>query len=206
MDLQKLILSSLWDSGLAEIAKSLWQDNSKAKDTLNTTLGFVFKWLEKNASTPKWANDIAKAAEKHENSFLTNIGENISKWDVDLFDWEKILWHIFWDKTEVVESTIANNTWVSKNKISNLLKTVAPMVLSSITTEKQSDWTFNINKLSETLTWSSESATSQSTIAVDIVNAVISWEIKNIDDIKNIAIRSSWGILKTILQKLFGRK
>jgi len=204
MDLQKLITSWLWDWGLAEIAKKLWQDTPQAKDTLNTTLGFIFKGLSNNASTAKWANDIAKASEDHKKDILSNITKTLSKWDIDLGDWAKILWHIFGNKTKAVESTIASNSWVPKDKISELLKTIAPIVLDSISTKKKSDGSFDIGQLSDTLTWSVASANQESSLTTDIINAVLGWEIKGISDLKNVAIKSSWGILKKILSKIFG--
>ncbi len=197
MNLQKMIMSGLTDGGISQISTMLGQDTKKGTDTLNTALWFIFEGLGNNATTTKGAEAIAKAAETHDNTIIPKLQESLADGKIDLKDWAKILGHIFGNKTPVVETTIADNAGVSSNKIGNLLKTLAPIVLSAIVPNKQSDGSFDFTDLAQTLLWSSKSANSNSSLAMDAMTSILGSS-------SNTITKSGGGILGKLLEKLFG--
>lgn len=194
MDLHNLIFSSLGDSGLGELSNLLTQENTKTKDAVSTSLGFMFGGLGKNISSNEGAKSLAKAAEEHNPALLENLTEELSQKTINTDDGAKILKHIFAEKTPTIENTISKNLDVSQDKVWTLMKTLAPVVLSAIKPTKTSEGSLDIASLANILLWSKNSATKNSSLANDIFSTVLSGEA--------ISDGNMFGFLKRIFAKL----
>jgi len=176
MNLQKTLISSLGNDWLGKIANMLGQNKAQSNNTLNTALGFIFGWLWKNATTTEGAKNIISAAEEHDTKLLPDMIKGLADGKIDLKDGAKILKHIFGDKTPAIEKTIADNANIPTNKVWNLLKTLAPLILTSIPSNKTPDNPFDIGTLSKMLLWSGKSANNNSSLAMSVIKSLLNNE------------------------------
>jgi len=137
--------------------------------------------LWKNITNTKGAEALANAAKKHKTELLPDITKDLFTWSIDLKDSTKILWHIFGDKSSTIETTIAKNANISTSKVGGLLKILAPIILTALTTDKKTDWSLDMAWLAKTLLTSGKSANNNSSLLADI------------------SIKNGWSILNNIL-------
>ena len=117
MDLNGMLTDMLKDKAINAIADKTGLDSDSAKSMTAKALPLLLSALKKNSEDPEKWESLEKAVSWNDGSILNNL------WDVDLKDWSKILWHIFWDKKADVEKEIWN---------SNILSALAPMVMGAL--------------------------------------------------------------------------
>jgi hypothetical protein len=103
---------------------------------VSTALSALTGALANNAAKPKGANALDQAlAEDHDGSILGKIGDFLG--DVSSGPGAGILSHVLGRKQSAVEVAIGQETGLPKEKVSNLLVTVAPLLMGALGKQKQ---------------------------------------------------------------------
>lgn len=104
---------------------------SAAASLMPIAMAVLMNGLKKNASTPKGAEDLASALNRHDGSALKDIGR-IGNDDM-MADGRKILGHVFGPKQGQLETALAKSGGgLDAKQVSALLAMAAPLVLASL--------------------------------------------------------------------------
>jgi hypothetical protein len=91
--------------------------------------------MNRNAKTQEGARSLARALEQHQDDEVDDLSKYIRH--ADAHDGEKILRHVFSDKSERVESKIAKQTGLDMSQVMGILAQFAPLVLGLLGKEKK---------------------------------------------------------------------
>lgn len=125
MDLSSMMTDLLKDQAMEAISKKTGLDLDTSKGLAAKALPMLLWALKNNANNPEKQAGLEKAVEKNDGSILDNLD------NIDLEDWKKILWHVFWDKKEEVEKEVWN---------SSILAALAPMVMWALWKANSGTW------------------------------------------------------------------
>ena len=128
------ILDSLGGSQLIDgITKQTGVSAEQTSSVLSMALPLLMGAMQKNSETEQGASSLLSAlqSDKHNGSLLGSIGSLLGGSNTDLTsDGAGILGHLLGDKTVSIESAISAKTGVSSSSVSQILKMVAPFLMS----------------------------------------------------------------------------
>lgn len=103
---------------------------------MTTALSVLTGALAKNSTKPTGANALDQALEKdHDGSILDKVGDFLG--NVSAGPGAGILGHVLGGKQSAVEAAIGQETGLPKSKVSDLLVTVAPLLMGALGKQKQ---------------------------------------------------------------------
>lgn len=141
MDILELLNGSLFDNkALKQLGKDNDASSTQVESLLTSSLPILLQGLAQNSSTKKGAESLSKALEQHSDD---NTGSTVADYlkNVDLSDGKKILTKILGDdKTSIVKG-LAGQTKLKTSQVTNLLATVAPLLLNLLFNKKESTGT-----------------------------------------------------------------
>ena len=137
------MLDQLTKSGMLEmIAGQVGIDPKQATSLASGALPAIMAGLAKNAQKPEGAASLSKALDDHAADFDDpNYADNVQNMGGD-----KILGHVFGDKTPAVEAQVAKSSGVSAEQGAGAMNMLAPMVMGFLGKEKAGG-NFDMNSL-----------------------------------------------------------
>jgi len=135
MDLSKLAGSLLSSDSIKGLSSLTGASNNDIKNVLSSALPSLLSGATEQAKNENTAESFANALAQHAKDDTSDLGSFFGK--VDLADGAKIVSHLLGSNKEETVSRAANASGVSKEKTSNILSAVGPMLLSLL--GKQAD-------------------------------------------------------------------
>ncbi|MBR6642499.1 MAG: DUF937 domain-containing protein [Lachnospiraceae bacterium] len=135
MDLSKLAGSLLSSDSIKGLSSLTGASNSDIKNVLSNALPSLLSGATEQAKNENTAESFANALAQHAKDDTSDLGSFFGK--VDLADGAKIVSHLLGSNKEETVSRAAKASGVSKEKTSNILSAVGPMLLSLL--GKQAD-------------------------------------------------------------------
>ena len=126
----------LTNGGLSAIGKRLKVKQGDIAKVLSDGIPSMLSGMKDNVSTEEGAASLAQALEDHSKDDFSDIKNFLAS--ADLKDGKKILGHIFGDSQNETVENISKASGVSKAKTSSILSIVAPLLLSSLGNQQQS--------------------------------------------------------------------
>jgi len=114
-------------SGIDKMASMLGVDASQVQGAVGASLPALLEGLKRNASTPEGADALHKALAKDHDGGLLDADDLVGS--LDVMDGQKILGHLFGDKTDAVTSQLAGASGGNAGLFSKLLPMLAPLVM-----------------------------------------------------------------------------
>ena len=171
MDITSILTENLRGKAIEAISKKAGTTNSESKKMLAKALPIILWKLRDNSKDPIKSKSLEKAVKENDWGVIDNL-ENI-----DLKDWAKILWHIFWDKKDSVQKEI----W---NKESS--EAIASLVMGLLWKANSESWKSASDLLSDSsIIWK---------LAISFLDKDWDWEIK--DDIFTMIISFLKSLIK----------
>ena len=152
MDVTSLLFNSLGDQGISELSKKVGVDNKSVQSTLEGIVPSLLGAMSKNTSSKEGAQGFMKAIDRdHDGSILDNLGDFLGD-SKKQEDGNGILKHVLGDNRNQVEESLAMKTGMSSNKVSELMKIAAPIVMGIIGKQRKTQSTgFDENGLTSLL-------------------------------------------------------
>ena len=135
MDLSKLAGSLLSSDSIKGLSSLTGASNSDIKNVLSNALPSLLSGATEQAKNENTAESFANALAQHAKDDTSDLGSFFGK--VNLADGAKIVSHLLGSNKEETVSRAAKASGVSKEKTSNILSAVGPMLLSLL--GKQAD-------------------------------------------------------------------
>ncbi|MDT0559536.1 DUF937 domain-containing protein [Ichthyenterobacterium sp. W332] len=126
-----LLNSDIGKTIISGVAGSTGQDENKTGGLLTMALPVLMKAMERNASTPKGAEGLMGALNKHDGSILDNLGDLFGGGvnDEVVNDGGKILGHVLGNKQQGVEKVLSEKSGIDAGSVGNILKVAAPILM-----------------------------------------------------------------------------
>ena len=129
MDLLQLLLGTLTSkSSVKSVSKKTGVSSGLVTKLLIAAVPLLIKYMTQNASKKEGALSLLGALGQHKDT--TETSQQIANADTE--DGAKIISKILGNDEKQVVSSLAKETGVTKNQASNILSTIAPSVLSSL--------------------------------------------------------------------------
>jgi len=125
------------DDVLKQLGKSVGAKPTKVQKATMLSIPTLMEALNRNTNNKQGAKALAKALDQHDNEDVDDVGSFLK--NVDTEDGQKILSHIFGEKSDQVQKGIAKQSGVSKGKIGNLLIMLAPLLIAYLGRKKKED-------------------------------------------------------------------
>lgn len=135
MDLNSIISTALSSDAVKNIAKKSGATAKETSSVLSAALPMLLNGMKQQASDE--TTGFADALSNHANNSTDNITSFIK--NIDIADGAKIINHLLGSNTSEETSAIAKESGVSKAKTSNILSTVAPLLMSLLGQQTQND-------------------------------------------------------------------
>lgn len=139
MNINELINSSTGSEIINNITQKFGINQNEATAALTAAVPMILGGLGRNAQSADGAQSIENALQQHNPNRLNDIQGFFNMGDAAQKDGEGILGHIFGNNKEKVESGIAQKSGLSMSKIAPIIAMVAPLVLSYLSKQKQSN-------------------------------------------------------------------
>ncbi len=126
-----LLSSDLGKKIISGGAGSTGNDTGKTGSVLTMAMPVLMKAMERNASTPKGAEGLLGALNKHDGGILDNLGD-LFKGGVDnnvVQDGGKILGHVLGNRQQGVEQIIGQKSGIDASSVGNIMKVAAPILM-----------------------------------------------------------------------------
>ncbi len=126
-----LLSSDLGKKIISGVAGSTGNDTGKTGSVLTMAMPVLMKAMERNASTPKGAEGLMGALNKHDGGILDNLGD-LFKGGVDtnvMQDGGKILGHVLGNKQRGVEQVIGQKSGIDAGAVGSIMKVAAPILM-----------------------------------------------------------------------------
>ncbi|QQS17997.1 DUF937 domain-containing protein [Candidatus Saccharibacteria bacterium] len=139
MDIKQILLEQLSGAAAEKLGSRNGLDQASTNGAMDSALTAILSGLQQEAGSKKGANKLDTAiAKDHSGSILDNLAGAVDS-DTTKLDGGKILEHIFGKNTNNVTDSVAQNSGVSGAAASDILTTLAPIVLGQIGKQKQSE-------------------------------------------------------------------
>jgi hypothetical protein len=135
MDLIDLIKKLNNDDVLDQVSQSIGVKPQQVKKVTQLGLPTLVEAMNRNTKTQEGAQSLARALEQHQDDEVDDLSKYIRH--ADAHDGEKILRHVFTDKSERVENRIAKQTGLDMSQIIGILAQFAPLILGLLGKEKK---------------------------------------------------------------------
>lgn len=139
MNINEFINSSTGSEIINNITQKFGINQNEATAALTAAVPMILGGLGRNAQSADGAQSIENALQQHNPNRLNDIQGFFNMGDAAQKDGEGILGHIFGNNKEKVESGIAQKSGLSMSKIAPIIAMVAPLVLSYLSKQKQSN-------------------------------------------------------------------
>ena len=149
MDITKMILSTLGDSGLDKLSSQVGADQNSTKMALEGAIPSILGAMAKNTQSTQGAEGLLGALDRdHDGSILDDIGGFLGDSNRQQ-DGDGILKHVLGNNRSNVENSLSTKTGMSASSIAQILKIAAPLVLGYLGKEKKNSSSgFDISSLS----------------------------------------------------------
>lgn len=137
MDLMDLIAGQLSNPDiLNQLGNSINAKPEQIEKAAKIGLPAMIEQISRNAGTKEGRDALANALEQHKDDDISDISGFLK--GVDTQDGMKILQHVFSEKNEKVQNSLAKQSGMDSNQISGLMSMLAPMVLGMLGNQKKS--------------------------------------------------------------------
>ena len=138
MDILDMILGNLNNKdAIDELSRSTGADNDKVKDAVNLGIPTLVEAMNRNAKTQQGASSLSEALDEHKDNNVDDIGDFLRRANTQ--DGSKILDHVFGSNNMNVQNNLSRQTGLQQNQVSGLLAQLAPLVMSMLGKQKQSN-------------------------------------------------------------------
>lgn len=139
MDIKQVLLEQLSGAAAEKLGSRNGLDGNSTNSAMDSALSAILSGLQQEAASSKGAKKLDTAlANDHSGSILDDLAGAVGS-DSTKLDGSKILEHIFGKNTGKVTDSVAQNSGVSGAAASDILATLAPIVLGQLGKQKQSD-------------------------------------------------------------------
>lgn len=135
-ELASLIKTFIQKEVIKEISANAGANSSQIKTAMQAALPKLLEGLANNSQSEEGAKSLIEALGQHNGEPLKNILEMIQDNNTQV-DGSKILGHIFGEKQNSVVENIASKSNISSSQSSNVLQTVAPLLMEALGQTKQ---------------------------------------------------------------------
>ena len=146
MDILNLLMGQVSNQDtLTQLGKSVGANQTQVNSLVQNALPTLLSALNKNASSSSGAQSLMSALCQHEDDDVSDISNFLSS--VDTKDGSKILSHILGSKTSNVQNKLAQTSGLDASQVTGLLSQLAPLLLSTLGTQKKQNNSFDIGSL-----------------------------------------------------------
>ena len=139
MNINDLLNSGAGQQIVANISQQFGLDQSQAASAVQAALPMILGGLGRNAQNEQGAESLNNALAQHDPSVLDNVQGFFGNASSAQNEGSKILGHIFGDKVSTVENGVAQSSGISMAKIGPIIAMLAPLVMSYLNKQKQSN-------------------------------------------------------------------
>ena len=139
MNISDLLNSTAGQQIVANISQRFGLDQNQAVSAVQSAIPMILGGLGRNVQNPQGAESLNNALNQHDPSVLDNIQGFFGSGNAAQMDGSKILGHIFGDKVSNIESGVAQSSGISLSKIGPIIAMLAPIVMSYLNKQKQSN-------------------------------------------------------------------
>lgn len=137
MDIMDLIAGQLSNPDiLNQLGKSINAKPEQIEKAAKIGLPAMVEQINRNASTKEGREALANALDQHKDDDISDITGFLK--GVDTQDGMKILQHVFANKNDKLQSSLAKQSGMDSNQVSGLMAMLAPMVLGMLGNQKKS--------------------------------------------------------------------
>jgi hypothetical protein len=136
MDIIELLTGQMHDpSVLNQLGQSVGAEPSQVQQLAELGLPMIMEMLGRNASTPDGAQALASALDQHQDANIDDFASFFKTADTE--DGAKILQHVFTDKNERAQNSLAKQTGLDMTQVIGLLTRFAPLILGLLGSQKK---------------------------------------------------------------------
>ncbi len=139
MNINDLLNSGSGQQIVANISQQFGLDQGQAVSAVQAALPMILGGLGRNAQNEEGATSLNNALSQHDPSLLDNVQGFFGNSQSAQVDGSKILGHIFGDKVGAVENGVSQSSGISLAKIGPIIAMLAPIVMSYLSKQKQSN-------------------------------------------------------------------
>ena len=143
MDLNSILSTALSSEAVKNIAKKAGSSSKETSSVLSAALPALLNGMNSQAADE--STGFASALESHAGNSTSNLTSFIK--NVDVADGAKIISHLLGSKESDETDAIAKEAGVSKAKTSNILSTVAPLLMSLLGQQTAGNSSSNVGSL-----------------------------------------------------------
>lgn len=168
-DLIQQLLAQLSSQGLPEqAAKATDSEPNTVIDFAKNALPILFGGLEHNAQNPAGAQAITQAlAEDHDGSIFGQLQSLMS--NPQQFSGDKILSHIFGDKSQAVTHQLARQSNITEGSAQSLLQMLAPIVMGFLG-QQQTNGNFTASNFAQYINNNAGGSTNLASLAMNFID------------------------------------
>ncbi|RYE00460.1 MAG: DUF937 domain-containing protein [Sphingobacteriales bacterium] len=139
MNINDLLNSTAGQEIVANISRQFGLDQSQATSAVQAALPMILGGMGRNAQNEQGAASLNHALSQHDPAVLDNVQGFFGNAASVQNEGTKILGHIFGDKVNTVENGVAQSSGISMDKIGPIIAMLAPLVMSYLNQQKQSN-------------------------------------------------------------------
>lgn len=138
--LTDLLNSDLGKQIISTVGQQAGTSENETTSVLSSALPTLVNAMQHNATSEDEAGGLLGAllGGKHDGGLLDNLGGLLSGGGIDTEDGGKILGHVLGNDQTHIESNLSQNTGVSTDKISMILKIAAPLLMAYLANKAKS--------------------------------------------------------------------
>lgn len=132
-DIMNLLTQQLSGGALQQLSQQVGADENKTQTAVAAAIPLLLAALSRNASQPAGAEALHGALQRdHDGSVLNNVMGFLNNSGAATSIGSGILKHVLGGQQGAVTNSLAQSTGLDTNAITNLLATVAPMVMGAL--------------------------------------------------------------------------
>lgn len=126
-------IPNLPSNPINDISKQVGEDSGLVGKIMSLGLPLIMGQLNRNAKTEEGSKSLYDALNKHQAADYSNPQ------NIDPNDGNKILGHIFGDKSDNVSKNIGNEVGADSDKVKQILMYIAPLALAYLANKKKNN-------------------------------------------------------------------
>ena len=136
MDLMGLLGDKLSDPDiLKQLGNSVNASPDQVEQATRIGLPTILEQISRNSGSKEGRESLANALDQHKDDDISDIAGFLK--GVDTKDGSKILQHVFSNKNDKVQNSIATQSGMDSSQVSGLMSMLAPMVLGALGNQKK---------------------------------------------------------------------
>lgn len=137
MDLMELIAGQLSNPNiLKQLGSSVNASSEQVEKVAKIGLPTMIEQINRNTSSTEGKQALANALDQHKDDDINDLAGFLN--GVDTADGAKILQHVFLNKNEKVQNSLAKQSGMKSSQVSSIMSMLAPMVLGILGNQKKS--------------------------------------------------------------------